>query len=126
MFASGVLSSLCTVQRRIGAVSNFGQPDLSNWVDVAGLTNLVCMLSVQSTYRPNQQGTKRMPTDFELEAERHLYINGYYPNILAQYSILVWPQTGTVADAIRYEIMSGSENDSQYQTTRLALRTWTQ
>ena len=99
-------------------MSSFGQPDLSNWVNVSGLVNLQCMLSVLSTYRPNIEGTVRQPSDFEVLANRHLYLNGYYPQILAQMSAVV--------DGVRYEIMSGAECDSQKQTTRVAVRTWTQ
>ena len=118
VFNSGLLISSCTIQQRTGAVNSYGQPDLSDWNDVAGLVGLNCMLSVQSIYRPDMRGTKRLPTEFELEADRHLYLNGYYPQILAQMSAVV--------DGVRYEIMSGAECDSQKQTTRLALRTWTQ
>ena len=118
VFNSGLLISQCTIQQRTGAVNSYGQPDLSNWTDVSGLVNLQCMLSVQRITNPDMYGTVRTPADFEVRRDRHLYLNGYYPQIQAQNSAVV--------DGTRYEIMTEAECDSQHQTTRLAVRTWTQ
>lgn len=119
----GTLVSTVTIQQRANAVSAYGQPDLSDWASITGLVGLSGMLSVPTVFRPDQTATIRKDDQFEVLGLRHLYLNDYFgpggtnPQILQQHSALI--------DGARYEIMA-VEFDSQKQTTRLAVRYWTQ
>jgi len=117
---SGFFNSLCTIQQRTGAVSATGQPDLTDWVDIAELTNLKCMVSIYRPFTPNISGTVRTPAQFNTETEIHILLAGYYPGILQQNQVVV--TTGSYAGT--YEIMT-VEPDSQQTQTRLGVRAWT-
>ena len=114
--ALGLFDSLCTIQQRTNTVSALGQPDLTDWNDIPGLTNIQSMLSIQRTALPNQAATVRTPEQFDTQTQLHLLLNGYFPQILQQ--------NQAVVDGTPYEIMA-VESDSQKTQTRLALRVYT-
>jgi len=113
---AGAMISTATFQQRTNTVSSTGQPDLADWVNVAGLVNIQCQLSVQSAFRPDQGGVRRMPMEFDTINLRHLLLGSYYPAVLQQYTVLV--------DGTRYEIMA-VEHDSTHNQTRCAVRIYT-
>lgn len=115
-----MFSAVCTVQERTNTVSALGQPDLSDWVDIVGLVDLVAMVSIHRALIPDQGATVRTAQDFETMTEIHVLLNGYYPAIQQQNQLLV--TEGSYAGT--YEIMA-VEADSQAQMTRLAVRVWT-
>ena len=116
----GLFSAVCTVQERTNTVSALGQPDLSDWVDIVGLVDLVAMVSIHRALIPDQGATVRTAQDFETMTQIHVLLNGYYPAIQQQNQLLV--TEGSYAGT--YEIMA-VEADSQARMTRLAVRVWT-
>jgi hypothetical protein len=122
---AGLFVSLASFIRRptqSGApkVDSLGQVDATpaDYVAIPGMSNIPCMLAVQSTYRPNMDGVLRKVDSFDVLALRHLLLNGYYTNILRSDLVNV--------DGVIYQIQSGAEWDSQHTMTRLAVRTYTQ
>lgn len=112
---TGLFVSLATFQVRTGNVDALGQQDLVNWTNVSGLVNVPCQLSAMSIYRPDISGVIRAVEGFEEISQRHLLLNGYYPTVQKQYTVLV--------DGTRYEVMD-FQFDSQNQQTRLAVRVY--
>jgi len=110
--------SQCTIQARTGAVSTTGQPDLTDWVNVAGLVNIPCRKAIQRPYNPNQQATVRAPQQFETQTQFHLLLDGYFPQIIQA--------NQAVVDGVPYEIMAVESDSENNVMTRLALRVWTQ
>jgi hypothetical protein len=117
VLASGLQASLCTIQQLAGGVDpRSGQPNLDNWVNVAGLVNLPAMLSVLSTLRPDGAGVKRQPDQFDITGIRHLFLGGNYKGQIDR-------TMQAIVDGNTYEIMS-VEFDSQSTQTRLGIRFW--
>jgi hypothetical protein len=112
-YATGLLSSLATIQQRTNTVSATGQPNLSTWTNIAGLVNIACQFSIQRPAMPNPSATMREPQQFDTLTQYHVLLDGYYPQILQEHQAVV---NGTA-----YEIMA-VESDSQQTMTRLALR----
>ena len=117
---AGLPNCLCTIQQRTNTVSVTGQPDLSDWVDIAELVDIDAMASIDRPTFPDLGAANRMPQQFDTTNDIHLLLMGFYPGILQQnQAVLVGgPYDGT------YEIIS-VEPDSQETQTRLALRVWT-
>lgn len=108
-----LLSKTCTIQQALGAPDDLGQPDLTTWTNVSGLTSIPCMMA---------PGDKRLPTAFAerdtqtmtLErADFTVLLDGYYSNILLRYRAVI--------DGVGYDIKD-VVNDSQSITTWLYLR----
>ncbi len=121
---TGLFTSLVTFQDRPGGdtpqVDDLGQVDLANedYQDVPGLVDITCMFAVEKPGAPDPSGGQRTDTYFVESGQRHLLLNGFYPDVLARFTAVV--------DGTRYEITPGSvENDSQKQMTRLAVRSYT-
>lgn len=114
--ASGLAISTCNIQSRTNVVDALGELDLTNWVDVAGLTGIKCMFSVETPLRPDQNDVGRTMQQSNTHNEFHVLLVGYYPGILQQYTAVI--------DGFRYQIQT-SESDSQKTMTRLAVRTYT-
>ena len=114
---AGLFISLCTIQERTGAVNSMGQVDMTTWVNVSGLVNLPCMMSVQVPLRPDASAQTRRVEEIDSLGHRHVLIDGWYPQILQS-------QTAVI-DSARYEIFA-VESDSQKTQTRLAVRYWVQ
>ena len=115
--ATGLPISSATFQTRPNTTSPGGAVNLTDWVDVAGLVGIACSLAAQSPFRPDPSAVRRMEEKFGTLGERHLWLQGYFPAVLQQYTVVV--------DATRYEIMA-VEHDSQHQSTRCAVRYYTQ
>jgi hypothetical protein len=111
--ATGLLSSLATIQQRTNTVSATGQPNLSTWNNIADLVDIPCQFSIQRPAMPNPSATVRMPQQVDTLTQYHVLLNGYYPQILQEHQAVV---NGTA-----YEILA-VEPDSQQTMTRLALR----
>lgn len=114
---SGLMVSSCNIQQRTNTVSATGQPNLTTWVNIPGLQNIQCQLSIQRVTMPNQSATMRKAEELDTETQLHLLLSGHYPQILQQ--------NQAVVDGTAYEIMA-VESDSQKVQTRLAVRVWTQ
>ena len=115
--ASGVFSSLCTIQEPTGELTGSGAPDLTSgpnangYVDVAGLVDIPCMNAPQSPMRIIATETKSS-SEIEKYNENHVLLSDYYPQIESQTN---WR---AVIDGVAYDI-NGAESDSQKQMTRL-------
>lgn len=108
---SGLPVSLCTIQDPDGLLVGSGQPS-GNWVDVAGLVDLIAMDA------PLNDANIRADEDKgELETTarnlRHVWLAGYYPEIQTN-------MRAVIDSATTYDIL-GSEYDSQRTQTRLHL-----
>jgi len=114
--AVGLFVSLCTIQQRTNTVSAVRQPNLTNWLNRAGLVNIPCMRAVEVPLRPDQAATARLAQQFDTRTIYHVLLNGFYPQILQS--------NQAVIDGLPYEIMA-VESDSLGTQTRLAIRTWT-
>lgn len=119
--ATGLFVSVCTFQDRAGGdnpvLDSSGQVDLDNsdYVDVPGLVGIQCMFAVNVVTRPDSTGGARLQMEFTESGNRHLLLNGWYPQILQRYIVYV--------DGVRYQLTPGAvESDSQRQQTRLAVR----
>ncbi len=120
---TGYFSKLVTFKDRPGGANpvrnSSGQIDLTNLVNVPGLINIPCQLAVQVEIRPNATGGARLPENFVETSQRHILLNGYYPQILQRYIAVV--------DGVQYEITPGAvEHFSQNRQTRLAVRFYSQ
>lgn len=120
---TGLFASLVTFKDRPGGdtpqVDDLGQVDLANedYDDVDGLVDVVCMFSVLAPGRPDPSSGQRTSEYYVESGERHLLLNGFYPDVLARFIAVV--------DGSLYEITPGSvEHASQEQMTRLAVRAY--
>ncbi len=127
---TGLFSNVVTFKDRpggaAGQVNATGQVDLetADFTNVVGLVDIPCMFAVISPYRPDRNGGARMPDYFVESQNRHMLLNGYYPQVLQRYIAVIEgdidPLTG---QPTVYEITPGSvEHDSQHRETRLAVR----
>lgn len=98
-----------------------GQPDLATFTAIPGLQNIPAMLAVWRA-KPDIAAVSRLADRFDTLNERHMLLDGYYPQIKQRYVADV-TDTKTLAVS-RYEIMA-AESDSQQNITRLAVRTYT-
>jgi len=117
---TGLQASSATFQTLSNTVDALGQADMSDWVNVAGLTNIPCQLAVASDFRPDQSATLRQPEGFEILGRRILELNAYYSTA----DIRTGRDFSVLVDGFRYEVMA-VESDSEKQVTRCAVRFWT-
>lgn len=112
--ATGLQISLATFQAPSADLST-GFP-LDVWIDVPGLIGIHCQLGPETDMSvvANEQRTQPMVTSTNLH---RLELDDYYPTIEAGW------RNGwrAVVDGTAYDI-SGVENDSQKQVTRLCVR----
>lgn len=113
---SGLLVSTCDIQQRTGAIDAMGQPDLTDWVDVAGLTGISCMIAPLLDSRPSPGDSIRTSQQYDFKNQFHVLLAGYFTGILQAYTAVI--------DGVRYQVMT-SEPDSQATMTRLAVRIYT-
>lgn len=117
---AGLPNCLCTIQQRTNTVSVTGQPDFSDWVDIAEFVEIDAMASIDRPSIPNMSATVRQPQQFDTETLIHVLLMGFYPGILQQNQCVLvgGPYSGSS------EIIA-VESDSQETQTRLAIRAWT-
>ncbi len=84
----------------------------ADYSDVDGMEDIPCMLAVWRM-KPDQAAVQRLEDRFNTLGERHVLLDGYFPDILQMDLAIV--------DGVTYEIMA-VENDSQNILTRLAVR----
>lgn len=113
VYRAGLLSKTCDIYEPPGATDAAGQWDMSNLVPVSGLQGIPCMLAVQVTQRPDDMGVARLTTNYDVRAEKHALLYGYYPAITQGYLAMI---AGTL-----YQI-NAVEPDSQNNQTRMAVR----
>lgn len=113
--ATGLLSSLCTIQQPAGTYTPGGSPT-GDYTNVSGLVNIQCMDSVPSVLSIQATETKAL-NDIMSAGYRHVFLNGYYPAIIAN----VKNGWRAVVDGIAYDLL-GAEPDSQETQTRLHLQ----
>ena len=77
--ASGLLTSLCSIQRPSGNVGASGAPD-GLYVDVAGLTNIACRMAPMSTAKISAI-EQRLPDATKTEEPKHCLLDAYYPTV---------------------------------------------
>lgn len=116
VIATGITDSLCTIQVPDGNLVDAGQPS-GVFVNVAGLVNLVVMSAPLSELRLQANEVKQLE-DIQSFAPRHVWLAGFYPTIQD------YAEKGAqaVIDGAVFDLL-GSEVDSQFQTTRIAVRT---
>jgi hypothetical protein len=119
--ASGLLVSLCTIQKPDGTYTSGGAPS-GNFVNVDGLINIQCMDAVDSVGSIQATETKTL-ADIMSKGIRHVFLNGYYPQIISAATIVTGVGAGwrAVVDGIAYDLL-GAEPDSQNTQTRLHLQ----
>lgn len=114
---SGLLVSLCTVQRPDGVITN-GAPS-GNFVNVAGLINIPCMDAVLAP--GNIEATEaRELEEIMSKSYRHIMLNGYYPQCFTTSAGSSGAPQGwrVIVDGVVYNLL-GAEPDSQNTQTRL-------
>lgn len=115
VLATGLCDSLCTIQLPDGILIGAGQPS-GNFLSVAGLINLVVMSAPMSEARIQADEVKSLD-DIQTFAPRHVWLAGFYPTIES----LATQGAQAVIDGVAYDLMGG-EADSQFRTTRIAIR----
>lgn len=126
---SGLLVSLATFQRPVGAttedpagnIDNSGFPEYQ-YEDVPGLVDIPCTAPPMSTGDGSVSATEAKGLqELMADAPEHVLLDGYYPTIQDGW------RNGwrVVIDGIAWDLM-GSESDSQYQMTRCFVRRLTQ
>lgn len=119
--ATGLFVSLCTIQKPSGNYTPGGAPD-GTFVNVAGLINIPCMDSVESTGSIQATEVKAL-AEIQAKGIRHVLLNGYYPTIISASTITGAVGAGwrAVVDGLAYDLL-GAEPDSQETQTRLHLQ----
>lgn len=112
---AGLFTSLCTIKRPARNVDALGQVDLTTVTAVAGLSNIPCMRSVLSEYKPNPYYETKTEGQINQLNINHVLLNGYYTGILQG--------DQAVVDGIPLEVLN-VESDSQRIMTRLAVRVY--
>jgi hypothetical protein len=115
VLASGVPTSLCTLQEPDRILIDAGQPS-GNYSDIAGLIDLV-VISAPVSSSAIHSDEKRSIDEVQAFAPRYVTILGYYPQITGGV-LLGWR---AVIDGTPFDLL-GAEPDSQRQTTRLSVR----
>lgn len=116
VLATGLCDSLVSIQLPDGVLIDAGQPS-GTYVPVAGLQNLVVMSAPMSEARIEAIENKS-EDEVQSFAPRHVWVAGFYPQIEA----LAAQGAQAVIDGVAVDLL-GSEADSQFQTTRLSVRT---
>ncbi len=114
--ASGLLDSLCTIQRPDGVLIDAGQPS-GVFVDIAGLINIPCMAPPEATRKITANEVKS-EDDIQVFSELHVLLNAWYPQVEAG---VVNGWRIIVDGGPPLDIM-GAESDSQHTQTRLIVR----
>lgn len=112
---TGLMRSLVTLQQPDGNSTADGSPS-GVFVDVAGLTNIVCMNAPEPQGTPSASENKSVD-QVESSAERHVLLDKYYAAV---------PEGNgdgwrAVLDGVVYDFLGG-DADSQRSQTRLKLR----
>lgn len=113
--ASGLYSSLCTIQAPSGVFGATGAPD-GNYVNVAGRVNLSCQRAAPSVIRITA-GEVRTQSDIEQTLADHVAFPAYYPDLESAAAL----GYQAVIDGVTYTIL-GAEVDSQHQLTRMEVQ----
>jgi len=116
---AGLFSSLCTIKRPSGTQDASGQPDrtLAGASEVSGMVDIPCMAAPEVLQRPDLTDETKLVTMTLQRQQRHVLLNGYYPEILQS--------DFAVIDGAGFDVLS-VEHDSQHITTRLAVQIKTQ
>ncbi len=112
--ATGLFSSLCTIQDLDGTFSASGQPN-NTYVAVTGLIDIPCTAPPTSMLRITATQKRTVPERKE-DNSSHVLLNDYFPQITAHW------QDGAqaVIDGVAYTLL-GVESDSQKKMTRLSV-----
>ena len=116
VLATGLCKSLCTIQLPDGVLIGAGQPS-GVFANVTGLVDLMVMSAPEAEARIQSQEIKSLE-DIQLFSPRHVWLAGYYPAI----EPLCGQGARAVIDGTAFDLM-GAEADSQFQTTRISVRT---
>jgi hypothetical protein len=116
VIATGLCDSLCSIQLPDGVLIGAGQPS-GNYIAIAGLTNLVVISAPESESRIQANENKSID-EVQSFAPRHVWVAGFYPQI----ETLAAQGAQAVIDGTVFDLL-GAEADSQFQTTRLSVRT---
>lgn len=115
VLATGIADSLCSIQLPSGILTGAGQPD-GTFVAIDGLTDLVVMAAPQSDARIQSAEVKELD-NIQVFSPLHVWLAGYYPQIGGY----VIQGARAVINGVVYDLL-GSETDSQFQTTRISVR----
>ncbi len=113
--ATGLFSSLCTIQQPVGTVNPDGTSS-EGYTDVAGLVDLRCVDAVPSIMEIRATEKKTLQETLTSQY-RHVLLEGYFPSIIAG----VENDWRAVVDGVVYDML-GAEPDSQKQMIRLQLQ----
>ena len=119
--ASGLLTSLCTIQVPSGNTGPSGAPD-GNYVDVAGLVDIACRMAPLSAARLSAIEA-RTPSETLATEPKHVLLDANYPTVRD-----AWLGNGTELGGGRAMIdgqpwtILGTEPDGSGQMTRLLVR----
>jgi hypothetical protein len=113
--ATGLFSSVCSIQMPDGVLVDAGQPS-GNYITLGGMANIPCMAPPASFAKITAEETKSIE-DVQSFAPLHVLLSGWYP-ILADGVSMGWQ---AVIDGVKLDIL-GAESDSQKQMTRLLVR----
>ena len=113
--ATGLFSSLCTIQAPSGNLIN-GVPD-GIYFNVPGLVNIPCVDAPKSINTIASKEHDTLPIVIK-ESERHILLSDFFPGFPGlNWGNVKWR---AVVDGVIYAIV-GAEVDSQNQMVRLAL-----
>lgn len=107
--ASGLLVSRCTIMRFGGDFDDGGAP-VNTYTAVDGLTDIPCIASPLNLGDRGVLDERRSPTEIQAQTDRHILLDGYYPDIR--------DDDRAVVDGTAYDI-GNIESDSQSQMTRI-------
>lgn len=107
--ATGLLSSLCTIQEPSGVFGPSGAPD-GAWVNVTGLVLLACQVSPLSMSTGINGSEMKMTPEILSQQPLHVLLDGNYPTITTKMRAVI---DGEAAD------IEAVEQDSQARMTRL-------
>lgn len=122
--ATGLFTSLCTLQQPDGVMIGAGQPS-NTYVDVAGMVAICCMDAPISEGRLQATEVKDLKEIMSLQI-RHVVLESCYPAVPngeehGWIAVITDLSTGLVTT---YDLL-GAEIDSQGTQTRLHIRTAT-
>ncbi len=120
--ASGLLVSLCTIQRPSGNQDASGAPD-GLYVPVTGLINIACTSPPSASAKGMPAAEVRGPADTFATQPHHVLLDSYYPQIQDEWLGTATQEGGAIAtiDGIDYTLIA-VEHDSQSQMTRMEVR----
>jgi hypothetical protein len=105
--ATGLLSSVCTIQQPSGTFGPSGAPD-GNWANVSGLVNLDCQAAPAGSSFSGHE--LKLPAEVLTNQPLHVLLDGHYPTITTKMRALI--------DSVDHDI-EAVEHDSQGRMTRL-------